>query len=750
VKRTLLILLTALTLGPASLRAAEGDENWQEGFTLPPGLDGEVYAMARDGTNLYVGGRFEKAGDVVVNSIARWDGSNWFALDSGIVGTVYALALQGTNLYAGGKFDRAGSALAVNLACWNGIAWQSVGDVKGTDDYSSAAPSFGAQGPKVITLLATTNHLYVGGNFREAGGVAATNIAVLEGTNWSSFGAGLGNLGGQVHALARFRGQLYAGGVFYNSGSLFVTNIARWYGTNWHSVGGGVIGPAFDYWLSETLFNGRVNAMTVQGKRLLVGGQMTRAGKRSVINLASWSGRRWRSIRRGVGTPNYASSVENILVRNSRSIFIGGIFETAGGVRSPNIIRWTTKRWIPMAGGVGGPVRPIAVIGNNVYVGGSFGLAGSISAGYIACWNSVSNSWRALGEGVGNTLIEQAVTLAALGDTVYAAGPIHTAGTNKAHNVAAWTGTNWLVIEPGLAGSATASAVAGSNYYVAGQFYIASVQATNLACWNGSNWSALPTLYDAATNPAVITALAGSGNQLYVAGNFISAGGLPVTNIAAWNGSNWSALADAPAVTLLFGALPMVADAQNLYVHNTVTNNNGSLDEKIYRWDGTNWTLLGAPNGAGHIRSLSLFGSYLYVASVFDQEGDTDTTKLDRWNVNKWEAVNWPFGQLGHVPLLAASERYLYAGGPWGQTASSSPGIARFDGANWAPLGSGQSIRMDLGTWKRSPLRAGACSWRATSRRRAASRRIVSPFGTSLETLNWRCAAFAERLSFAL
>jgi trimeric autotransporter adhesin len=230
--------------------------------------------------------------------------------------------------------------------------------------------------------------------------------------------------------------------------------------------------------------------------------------------------------------------------------------------------------------------------------------------------------------------------------------------------------------------------VVGSNYYVSGQFYIESVRATNIACWNGSNWLALPPLLDAATNPAVVFAMVASSNRLFVAGNFVSAGGVAVTNIALWTGTNWSTVGDAPAVTPLITALPMTANSEHLYVLNTTTNN-GATSENIYRWDGTNWTEIGAPNGAGHIRSLSLFGPYLHVASSFDQGGDTDTTKLDRWNVNKWEAVNWPFGKLGNVPLLAATDRYLYAGGPWDYTASSSPGIARFDGANWAPCGSG-------------------------------------------------------------
>src|ERR1051325_8929731 len=63
------------------------DKNWQDGFVLPAGVDGEVFATAAIGNDLYdlyVGGRFVKAGDLVVNSIARRDGTNWFAIGLGI------------------------------------------------------------------------------------------------------------------------------------------------------------------------------------------------------------------------------------------------------------------------------------------------------------------------------------------------------------------------------------------------------------------------------------------------------------------------------------------------------------------------------------------------------------------------------------------------------------------------------------------------------------------------------------------
>jgi len=133
----------------------------------------------------------------------------------------------------------------------------------------------------------------------------------------------------------------------------------------------------------------------------------------------------------------------------------------------------------------------------------------------------------------------------------------------------------------------------------------------------------------------------------------------------------------------------MVADAGGLYVLSTRIGNGGSPEEVVYQWDGATWTLLGAPNGAGRIRSLGLFRGTLYAASTFALSGGSTSTKMDLWTGNKWDAVNWPFGQLGYVPLMAATDNYLYAGGPWDFTASSSPGIARFDGANWSGLGSG-------------------------------------------------------------
>src|SRR5690348_14301476 len=70
--------------------------------------------------------------------------------------------------------------------------------------------------------------------------------------------------------------------------------------------------------------------------------------------------------------------------------------------------------------------------------------------------------------------------------------------------------------------------------YVGGQFnVVGTTVASNLAVWNGTNWSALGLGVDGAVNAL---ALDEAGN-LYVGGSFTNAGGTTANRIAKWNGT---------------------------------------------------------------------------------------------------------------------------------------------------------------------------------------------------------------------
>lgn len=90
--------------------------------SLSAGLNGTVYALTTDGTNIYAGGAFtaESGGGNPMAYVAKWDGTNWTALSTGMNGTVYALDWdsQSDILYAGGDFTVAGGKAAYRVARW--------------------------------------------------------------------------------------------------------------------------------------------------------------------------------------------------------------------------------------------------------------------------------------------------------------------------------------------------------------------------------------------------------------------------------------------------------------------------------------------------------------------------------------------------------------------------------------------------------------------------------------------------------
>ncbi|MFT5142789.1 MAG: hypothetical protein ACI84D_001406, partial [Thalassolituus oleivorans] len=150
----------------------------------------DVRALVSDGTSLYVGGLFDYAfntssDSVLVNHIARWDGSAWESLGQGFDNSVQALVLLGEDLYAGGFFGHVvnpdGSTVdASHVARWDGSQWHPVG---------------GGVSSNVYSLATDGTALYVGGVFEQAGEipdvVEAVGVARWDGTAWQSLGGGL-------------------------------------------------------------------------------------------------------------------------------------------------------------------------------------------------------------------------------------------------------------------------------------------------------------------------------------------------------------------------------------------------------------------------------------------------------------------------------------------------------------------------------------------------------------------------------
>jgi len=186
-----------------------------------------------------------------------------------------------------------------------------------------------------VNALATDGtYLYVGGSytfFRNFDSTI-TNIAYFDGGSWYPMGA---SLGPSVVSLAFFNGQLHAGGSFTNSGTSPVKRIAKWDGSSWSQVGAGFT-------------NGTVGALGANGSALYAGGSFTNSGGTPLNFVAKWAGASWLPLGSGVSrTTGTTPSVSGMLV-NGDDVYLAGSFNLAGGKPSSYLARWNeTLSFVP-------------------------------------------------------------------------------------------------------------------------------------------------------------------------------------------------------------------------------------------------------------------------------------------------------------------------------------------------------------------------------------------------------------------
>lgn len=629
-------------------QAGLDDNNWESGYTLP-GTNGNIFALAWDGSNLYVGGWFSSIGDIAANNIARWDGSNWYPLGTGTNNPVNALAWTGTGLYVGGAF----TSPANGIAYWDGSNWSAL--------------SSGVSNGYVFSLAwdNNTNNLYVGGTFTIAGGASTYRIARWNSGNWYTLGSGIDSWFTSysdfhaVYTLSWTGTTLYAGGIFTDTNGIAVSHIAQWDGSDWDSVGSGVN----DY-VWRTLWN---------GSDLFVGGEFTNASGVSANRIARWDGSNWNALGSGVWGPHspYETGVW-AMEWDGSNLFVGGGLTQAGGSSANYVARWDGSNWTTLSNGTDYFINVLLIQGSTLYAGGDFTSAGSSVASFLASWDG--SNWQPLID-AGNGLNQQIYTL--LGDStdLYAGGDFNTAGNISANRIAHWNGNNWNTLGSGMNGRPLAMTRVGSSLYVGGTFTTAGGVTTNrIAHWNGSNWS---TVGPSSGANNTVRAIAWDGTNLYIAGSFTNVGGVAASHVAQWNGTTWNSIGtglDARVDALLW-------DGTYLYA----AGDNSSSGGRVARWNGSTWTDLGGGFN-GRVNALAWDSTYLYAGGEFT----SPSNYIARWDSSTWS--NLGSGANDYVNALAWDGTNLYAGGEFTSIGGISANrIARWDSSTWNNLASGLS-----------------------------------------------------------
>ncbi len=525
------------------------------------GVSESVYALAMNGSDLYIGGKFTTVNvggdgttpEVIANHTAKFNlaANTWSALSNstgnGVSGDVYVVAINESDLYVGGDFTFANidggagtsAVIANHFAKFNTTTsvWSAV--INGNQATSTV------NGGTLYGLAVNGNDLYISGDFTslDVGGsngareITANHIAKFNTTTntWSALGSGNGNgVDGGAHAMAVLGNDLYVGGGtianYGGSGAtpqITVNYIAKFNTTTntWSALNSG----------NGNGLNGGVSAMAVLGNDLYVAGGFT---------IANYGG--------SGATPQIAAN--NIAKFNT-----------------------TTNTWSAISSGNGnglnGGVSALAVLGNDLYVGGDFtranyggsGGAPEVAANHIAKFNPTTSTWSALSSGNGNgvnnvnTWDRPVHALAVMGNDLYVGGYFETANvggsggtpTVAANNIAKFdTLTNtWSALSygngNGVKGYVYTLAVMGSDLYVGGRFTTANVggsgatpqiAANNIAKFNATanTWGPLRDFYGNPGTDRDVRRLAVMGSDLYVGGDFSFTGNIASTRIARW------------------------------------------------------------------------------------------------------------------------------------------------------------------------------------------------------------------------
>jgi trimeric autotransporter adhesin len=689
-----LVKLDAQTCARDETFSAASD---QGGFA--PG--GYVYALASNGSALYVGGSLSTYRGVAnaSNAIAKLDlatgnidttfnppgaNANGFAGTGGSPGTVFALAISGTSLYVGGGFSayRGVPNAAYNLA--------KLDAVSGALDTTFSPNGASANGfnSTVYALQVAGNALYVGGEFTRYKNVAgsANRLAKLNLTSGAldaSFGPNGASANGfdeEVFALAASGTSLYAGGRFHDYRGVVgaASSVAKL------DLSTGALDTTFSpAGAANNGFDREVRALQLSGNALYVAGGFARyrnsvASGRGIAKLDATTGVIDLQFRPADRTATGLNSSARSLHIVGNNLWAGGEFETYSGFSANRLAKLddTTLALDTVvsppgaaANGFDDAVNALAVVNSTVYVGGEFGAyRGAIGAAKSLAKIDAANGAldTAFSPPAANGTQGRVYALAASATSLYLGGQFidYRGVTYAANNLAKLdlgTGALDTAFNPpgatanGFDTEVRALAVDGAALYVGGEFtnYRGLANAANCLAKLNAITGALDTTFSPPGATAngfdrTVHVLLPVGNGLYVGGEFDSYRGV-------------------------------ASSANHLARLDKVS---GALDTTFTR---------GGDNGfAGDVRALVTVGGALYVGGQFTEYGSTlfganYLAKLDP-TTGIADPVFGPPGRDAngfdsYVYALAEHGGVLVAGGEFVRYRGSNQvaGLARFD-----------------------------------------------------------------------
>lgn len=461
---------------------------------------------------------------------------------------------------------------------------------------------------------------------------------------------------------------------------------------------------------SQAYTYGAIHAVAETADAYYVGGSFNKLAGVAVIGIARVDKTTGTVTPLGAGLTGGTLIVNAVAVMGT-DVFIGGTFTAVDGVVASRVAKWNGSTWSALGSGANGSVNALAVLGSELFIGGTFSSVGGVSlTSRLAKWDGTN--WLAVGAGFNSTSVPT-------GGLAVAAGELF---VGRGTQVQKWNGTAWSNVgltTTSITGIATQD---GINVYVVGS--------STCRHWDGSTWTTLKTFDDFATEIAML------GSDVYIGGQFAN-------YLERWDGSTWHTV----GTTGVSNYLTMLANVGGaLFAGSDFTVTDGVKTPGLARWNGSAWSSIfedldGGLNGEGY--SIVELNGKIYVSGGFTTAGKiaangvacydkatntwttlpgshpstlvvhqgelysswwTDTPALpypltvDRWTGSAWVTVGNLEGASNGSPVSIGG--MLYVRGDI-SVANGTPinYIAKWNGTTWSDAGAGIPLNANSSVW---------------------------------------------------
>ncbi|MDX1606409.1 MAG: hypothetical protein R3202_09465, partial [Candidatus Competibacterales bacterium] len=642
--------------------------------------------VAMVGSELYIAGNMADICGTGVDHLARYDATagSWAAVVGALNAQVNAIEWDGNDrIYIGGAFDRIGTADV------NHIVYIQQGNVMSLFDQGNLASGtnlpvrdigFGSGG-----VLAVGDFSTAGG---ETGGtccVALWNPGTEDWTMFPEIAAGLAV--STINEVLGVGSQIYIGGgwsfpseppenqpsqaaVGDGSGFGFLADDPRRAVNEIASTGGGVFFAAngFDFNLGDGTSG-------------------------SGPNLGEWVGF-WQPL-----GDNQLPLPSDIDIFGAGDVFITLNNNTRGATTANDALVTAgtalfdpgTRAYKPLGQGVGfydestteagGQIRALALFEGQLVVGGRLNFAGHrlMCCGLAARdAQEDASSWSALDSFEGDVH-----ALAALDGALWAAGALTSAGGVAVTHAARWDGSSWTVSDSGLPGGILIRDLHVFN----GELYAgastpsggAILDGNFLFRWTGTQWEKAT----AESSAGAVVAMTTHQNAIHVAG-ILPAGAFAIAHVARFEDGQFVAIGLAPGTGAPVSTV--FSDGSTLYAGGSFASIDGITARHIAAWDGSNWSALGSGLGSdsfSEVLAIADFNDQLIAAGDFADRGDGTLRTISRiawFDGSDWQplangVVDFRNGS-GQVNALMANDSELWLGGQFDQAGGRGAPLA--------------------------------------------------------------------------